>query len=597
MNEQWMVQSWKTDPCYAEYGVDGGMCSIRYYLSEIENWCPPLPANSTFKPITHKASWNKNLTQLLSLINQSESKDNYAWIMDRIERSLWHLWSDAVVSFQRDKEFLLDNKMRSKRKILIYLGFLSKKSGFRIQQSATAGGPLGELVQWSDILSALFTMGHELIVTSEYEELVGLVLCVCVCVCVCVIFIFRSVFFLCFFTSSLYLLSFVFSASWFVCFCLLRIIDTFGTEAPYNSLTYSKKFKNLKTAWGGQELDLRQFYTMFPHSPDNSFMGFVVEQHLNTTESRSIERKQQALVYGKSLYMWSGMQDYLSVISKHVEIHATVFTNSNEAHLLPSFVHNHGILSGPDLHRLLSESKLFIGMGFPYEGPAPLEAIAAGCVFINPKFNPPHSSLNTKFFKGKPTARELTSQHPYTEHFISNPNVFTVDISNLKEVERVVKQALQLIDTNKVKPYLPFEFTHKGMLQRLNAYMEHQDFCTPHKNIWPPVRAVRLLVSESGQSCKDACWSRNMTCEPSHFRRINKPQTFEHLFSSSSSAARPYTGEAELHHPSVSEKLGTCYLQGDNLLFSCVSRTEGYLRVCPCRNFLRGQIALCPDCL
>lgn len=29
--------------------------------------------------------------------------------------------------------------------------------------------------------------------------------------------------------------------------------------------------------------------------------------------------------------------------------------------------------------------QLFVGLGFPYEGPAPLEAIANGCFFINPK--------------------------------------------------------------------------------------------------------------------------------------------------------------------------------------------------------------------
>jgi len=52
--------------------------------------------------------------------------------------------------------------------------------------------------------------------------------------------------------------------------------------------------------------------------------------------------------------------------------------------------------------------QLFIGLGFPYEGPAPLEAIAQGCVFINPKFSPPHSALNTKFFSGKPTHRQAS---------------------------------------------------------------------------------------------------------------------------------------------------------------------------------------------
>lgn len=35
---------------------------------------------------------------------------------------------------------------------------------------------MGELVQWSDILSALFTLGHKMTVTSEYEELTELLI-------------------------------------------------------------------------------------------------------------------------------------------------------------------------------------------------------------------------------------------------------------------------------------------------------------------------------------------------------------------------------------------------------------------------------------
>lgn len=56
----------------------------------------------------------------------------------------------------------------------------------------------------------------------------------------------------------------------------------------------------------------------------------------------------------------------------------------------------------------MSPLQLFIGFGFPYEGPAPLEAIANGCVFLQARFNPPHSSLNHEFFRGKPTSREVS---------------------------------------------------------------------------------------------------------------------------------------------------------------------------------------------
>lgn len=60
----------------------------------------------------------------------------------------------------------------------------------------------------------------------------------------------------------------------------------------------------------------------------------------------------------------------------------------------------------------LSPVQLFIGFGFPYEGPAPLEAIANGCIFLQPRFDPPHSSLNHEFFRGKPTSRKVRPLRP-----------------------------------------------------------------------------------------------------------------------------------------------------------------------------------------
>ena len=57
------------------------------------------------------------------------------------------------------------------------------------------------------------------------------------------------------------------------------------------------------------------------HSPDNSFMGFVVERHVptptaSTSNVSSIDavKKNQAVVYGKAEYMWSVSQlftDYM----------------------------------------------------------------------------------------------------------------------------------------------------------------------------------------------------------------------------------------------------------------------------------------------
>ncbi|TNN48371.1 Alpha-1,6-mannosylglycoprotein 6-beta-N-acetylglucosaminyltransferase A [Liparis tanakae] len=43
------------------------------------------------------------------------------------------------------------------------------------------------------------------------------------------------------------------------------------------------------------------------HTPDNSFLGFVVEQHLNASDIQHIDdikRQNQSLVYGKVDNFW-----------------------------------------------------------------------------------------------------------------------------------------------------------------------------------------------------------------------------------------------------------------------------------------------------
>ena len=77
----------------------------------------------------------------------------------------------------------------------------------------------------------------------------------------------------------------------------------------------------------------------------------------------------------------------------------------------------------------MEDAKLFVGLGFPFEAPSPLEALQAGCYFINPIWDPPigrslNASRHSKdyikglidikgFFNDKPTLRQLDSQVPY----------------------------------------------------------------------------------------------------------------------------------------------------------------------------------------
>ena len=55
--------------------------------------------------------------------------------------------------------------------ILIHIGALSDKAGFKFAENAGRGGPLGELVQWSDLIASLFALGYNLDFSTEIGQL------------------------------------------------------------------------------------------------------------------------------------------------------------------------------------------------------------------------------------------------------------------------------------------------------------------------------------------------------------------------------------------------------------------------------------------
>ncbi|KAJ8002072.1 hypothetical protein DPEC_G00176000 [Dallia pectoralis] len=411
--------------------------------------------------------------------------------------------------------------------------------------------------------------------------------------------------------------------------CHIRVIDTFGTEPAYNHEEYAT-LHGYRSNWGYWNLNTRQYMTMFPHTPDNSFMGFVSEE-LNDTEKRSIMLNKvntMAVVYGKEASMWKGKEGFLQILHRYMEVHGTVYYETQRPPEVPAFVKNHGLLPQHELQTLLRRAKLFIGFGFPYEGPAPLEAIANGCIYLQPKFRPPHSSLNHEFFRGKPTSREVSSQHPYAEQYIGRPHVMTVDYNDSQEFDTAIREIMR----TKVEPYLPYEYTCEGMLERVHAYIQHQDFCSPETPFvptnssaktqwssgsgpqfvllpnsstltwapnanappsWPPLSSLRLLASQGGQSCVEACRLAHLVCEPALFRFVNNKEALRGL------EVQCDVVEAEVNHvfPAFSVLRRECGLQKDPLLYSCAGHSPKYRRLCPCRDFRRGQVALCRDCL
>uniref|UniRef100_A0A147AI28 alpha-1,6-mannosyl-glycoprotein 6-beta-N-acetylglucosaminyltransferase n=1 Tax=Fundulus heteroclitus TaxID=8078 RepID=A0A147AI28_FUNHE len=580
---KWMKDMWKTDPCYSSYGVNGSLCSFLIYLSEIESWCPvlsgrvvPSVKSETKQPVLEHAAVSRHLQGLHQNLH---NKTEFRWIQQRI-KSMEEIWVEAGNSLS-SKYNLAE---RTAKQIFVHPGVITKEAGLKIAENAFSGGPLGELVQWSDLISALHVLGHHLHLSASMPSLrrfFGIQTGGCPSRHSIVEpdLIYTDI-------IGLRQIQSVLKASWIKYKCRIRVLDSFGTEPDFNHAAWAKKH-NLKSPFGGLDLFPMQFYTMFPHTPDNTFLGFVVQHQLSTEESEKLkatERKNQALVYGKSATFWQGKESYLDVIHKYLDIHGTVDNST----LIPRYVTNHGIIKGTEVQSLLRQSKVFVGLSFPYEGPAPLEALANGCAFLNPKLKPPHSSLNTAFFKGKPNIREVTSQHPYAEE-IGEPYVWMVDMDNQTDVERAITAILNLT----IKPYLPYEFTCEGMLQRLNALIEKQDFCSPTMS-WPPLSALQVVRAEAGTSCKQACRQAGLICQPTFFAYLNNAHN---LASHNIACQTSEFSDRQVVFPAYNSTSNHCLFQLDPLLYSCVRSDPSLCRVCPCRDYLKDQVALCKACI
>ncbi|XP_064646292.1 alpha-1,6-mannosylglycoprotein 6-beta-N-acetylglucosaminyltransferase A-like isoform X2 [Lineus longissimus] len=618
---KWMRSFWKSDKCYGDYGVDGSECSIIIYLSEVEHWCPVLSwrkamIKNTTEDLRQIATLRYDITDLMNILTDP-GKQSYDWIKMRIQR-MWPGWVKAIKSLAAKQ--VMTNI--SKKKILIHLGLLTKAVSMRFAEKAFKGGPLGELVQWSDVITCLYILGHDLTITHEIDQLTPYIRRHSQGFSNCpprpwnrIDLIYTDILGLrqlrriartayprirffdvskhakssclarnadsvnLMYTDIIGLVQILAQPGYFHFkdSCTFRVVDSFGTEPGFNFDQYAKKHK-LISGWGRHNLWPKQFYNMFQHS-----------ENLTSTTNR--KRKNQALVYGKNEYMWEGKRTYLDIIHKYVDVHGTVALGGKKSKVVPPYVQNHDILSGKDLMVLLKESKLFIGLGFPYEGPAALEAIANGAIFLNPKFNPPHSGLNTRFFKGKPTLRELTSQHPYAENYIGEPYTFTVNISNSTQIEEAVQNALQKAD--EIQPHLPYEFTEEGNLQRINALVQNQDFCDPAAQRWPPPSAISYYLGAVGKSCKQVCQTKDLICEPTYLRDINSQKDFELR----GVKCESITNSDDLYYPAIDVKTKACTFQSQELLYSCVGQHPEMMRVCACRDYIKGQSALCKDCL
>ncbi|KIH48795.1 hypothetical protein ANCDUO_21132, partial [Ancylostoma duodenale] len=130
---------------------------IRVWLY-MENHCPPTDVGLkhttvqkqnlySSKPIQKFAKANTDLRGLLDVV--LEKTDNYKYIRDRLEQH-WSSWTEAMMKTMTKYPRSMSN--RKKMNIIIHLGLLAEKS-LHFADNSGKGGPLGELLQWSDLIA------------------------------------------------------------------------------------------------------------------------------------------------------------------------------------------------------------------------------------------------------------------------------------------------------------------------------------------------------------------------------------------------------------------------------------------------------------
>ena len=407
---------------------------------------------TNFSNETSTLEYNNYVETLLSSNEITKQGIHLEWVVAKIRQEIEEWQMIKKVQEKRGQLQKITEKS-----ILLFMGLLDINMGI----DALKGGPVGELVQWSDLIAALNMLRHQIEIVmngAQFEQKMvegrhyDLII-----------------------TDYLGLFR-ISEERYFQNLCKFRILDIFGTDPQFNIRTYTMLEKGLYDKWNLP--DMRQIWTYYPLNQDNSFLGINIPSRLlqKQTNTNFIDKKKIALVYGKvaSYLNYSPNNiNVLKLISDYMQIHLTM-SPDQEIENLPFEKINHGVLSQSELAELLDQTHLFVGLGLPFIGPGPLDALAHGCTFLQPSFEIPKNRDTDALFQGKPTMLTLNSQHSYLEKFGDPDYVYTIDYNNIELVKQVVEQIAQ---RPKLPPYIPHEFTGVGFVDRLAILTEKLNTC------------------------------------------------------------------------------------------------------------------------
>ncbi|KAF0986388.1 hypothetical protein HZS_940, partial [Henneguya salminicola] len=116
-------------------------------------------------------------------------------------------------------EIYIENK---REKILLIIGLLVEEHNIGFAKKAFHGGPLGELVQWTDTIASLFTLNYDITLYIDRSDLLNVDP-----------FKYNIIFIDYIGLEILYRLHPMFKKDPLIT-CKFRVVDSFGTESEFN---------------------------------------------------------------------------------------------------------------------------------------------------------------------------------------------------------------------------------------------------------------------------------------------------------------------------------------------------------------------------
>lgn len=208
-------------------------------------------------------------------------------------------------------------------------------------------------------------------------------------------------------------------------------------------------FGSRKLRGSGFKIPPSRFLTAYSTNSYNTFLGYYMEDMAREIGTKNSSKKLQGIIWGKDMKHFEGKDNFLKSMASKVHLVSTATSKVFEHHN----VHWLGHQSQAKWHDLLRESRFLLGLGDPLLGPSALDAVAAGCMYLNPIYSNPV----------KHNGETFRSQHPYALDRIGEPYVCSYSEDDTVSLQDCIDKSL----STELEPHIPPEFTKEAYRQRV----------------------------------------------------------------------------------------------------------------------------------